>query len=310
MKPETDLHLHSYYSDGAEGPDEIVRRAKELGYKTLALTDHDGVTGLPEFRKACEKAGINGINGIEFSAYYSMPNPFNPTGASRRYYMHILGYGFDPADKKLRKALEKIMDQRAERNEKMRLWFCKNGVPITNEELRKYSPSDYIGKMSFARLLVDRGLCEDIASAVKDRRYLANPAIRAIHRDKIEAGKAIELIHGAGGAAFLAHPYQISYDGYGLDSQSTFNTNREMVISALAAEGLDGIECFYSDHTPAQSAQALELAGYLNVLVSRGSDDHGAGMRPVKVMSEFASEPEPGLLDWVSDIQTRKGNKR
>ena len=302
MNPTIDLHLHSYYSDGNESPERLVQRAAALGYTTVALTDHDGVDGVREFVKAGEKYGIKAVAGIEFSAVYSMPNPFNPIGASRRYYAHILGYGIDPKDKHIRKALEKIMDQRSERNERMRQWFGKQGIHMSQEELSAHSPSGYIGKMSFARLLVDRGMYADVAEAVSDRRYLANPEFRAIRRDKIDAGKAIELIKGAGGLAFVAHPFQISYDGYQMDSPSAFKANREMFISALAAEGLDGIECYYSDHIPAQSAEALDLAEYLHLLVSRGSDDHGEGMRPVKVMSAFASEPDPSLLTWTEKL--------
>ena len=302
MNPTIDLHLHSYYSDGMESPERLVERAAALGYKTVALTDHDGVNGVKEFVKAGEKYGVKAVAGIEFSAVYSMPNPFNPIGASRRYYLHILGYGIDPRDKHIKKALEKIMDQRSERNEKMRQWFGKKGIHMTGEELASHSPSGYIGKTSFARLLVERGMYADVAEAIKDKNYLANPEFRAIRRDKIDAGKAIELIKGAGGLAFAAHPFQISYDGYQMDSASAFKANREMLLSALAAEGLDGIECYYSDHTPAQSAEALELANYLNLLVSRGSDDHGEGMRPVKVMSTFASEPDPSLLTWTEKL--------
>lgn len=302
MNPTIDLHLHSYYSDGSESPERLVERAAALGYKTVALTDHDGVTGVKEFVKAGEKKGIKAVGGIEFSAYYSMPNPFNPVGPSRRYYVHILGYGIDPSDKHLKKALEKIMDQRRERNEKMIAWFGKHGVHMTYAELAANSPSGYVGKNSFARLFVARGMYADIAEALKDKTYLANPEIRAIRRDKIEAGKAIELIKGAGGLAFVAHPFQIKYDGYQMDSATSFKANREMLISALAAEGLDGIECYYADHTPAQTAEVLELANYLTLLVSRGSDDHGEGMRPVKVMSTFASEPDPALLAWTEKL--------
>ena len=301
-KPTIDLHLHSKYSDGIETPETLVKRAKAMGYKTIALTDHDGVKGVPEFLKAAEKAGLKGIPGIEFSAYYSMPNPFNPTGSSRRYYMHILGYGIDVKNKQLLKALERIQTQRQERNEKMRQWLVAHGLPMTNEELAKFSEDGYIGKMSFARLLVDRGMYPDTVTAIADKQYLGNSEFKSIRREKIEAGRAIEIIRNAGGLAFVAHPYQITYDGYGMDSKQTYDTNREMVISALVAEGLAGIECFYSDHTPEKSAAALELAKYLNVLVSRGSDDHGEGARPVKFMSTFASEPDPKLLDWVDKL--------
>lgn len=302
MNPTTDLHLHSYYSDGSDSPQRIVERAAAMGYKTVALTDHDGVSGIKEFVRAGEKYGVKTVAGIEFSAYYSMPNPFDPASSPRRYYLHILGYGIDPSDKRLRKALEKIMAQRSERNEKMRQWFAKQGIPMTPEELSSHSPSGYIGKTSFARLLVDRGLYANIEEAVTDRRYLANPEFRAIRREKIEAAEAIRLIKGAGGLAFAAHPFQITYDAYRMDSAATFKARREMLISALAAEGLDGLECFYSAHTPAQTAEALDLANYLHLLVSRGSDDHGEGMRPVKKMSVFASEPDPSLLAWTEKL--------
>ena len=46
MNPTIDLHLHSYYSDGMESPERLVERAAALGYKTVALTDHDGVNGV------------------------------------------------------------------------------------------------------------------------------------------------------------------------------------------------------------------------------------------------------------------------
>lgn len=301
-KPTIDLHLHSRYSDGSETPETLVKRAKAQGYKIIALTDHDGVNGVPEFLAAAKKAGLKGIPGIEFSVYYSMPNPYNPVGGSRRYYIHILGYGIDINNKQLLKALEKIQTQREERNEKMRQWLIAHGIPMAKEELQKYSENGYIGKMSFARLLVDRGMYPDTTTAIDDKQYLGNSEFRAIRREKIEAGRAIEVIKAAGGLAFVAHPFQITYDGWKLDSPATYKVNQEMFISALVAEGADGIECFYSDHTPEQTAAALDLAKYLNVLTSRGSDDHGEGSRPVKVMSKFAAEPDPKQLAWVDKL--------
>ncbi len=61
------LHNHSTYSffDGAQTVDEIVGTAKELGMPAVALTDHEHVHGLPEFQKACHKAGIKPVLGCE-----------------------------------------------------------------------------------------------------------------------------------------------------------------------------------------------------------------------------------------------------
>jgi len=62
-----ELHCHSAYSflDGASHPEELAARAAELGYPSLALTDHDGVYGSLEFAHAAKHAGIRPITGAE-----------------------------------------------------------------------------------------------------------------------------------------------------------------------------------------------------------------------------------------------------
>src|SRR6478752_6857727 len=62
-----ELHAHSAYSflDGASQPEEIAARAAELGYETLALTDHDGVYGSLEFAHAAKHLGVRPITGAE-----------------------------------------------------------------------------------------------------------------------------------------------------------------------------------------------------------------------------------------------------
>ncbi|HEU0050779.1 MAG TPA: DNA polymerase III subunit alpha, partial [Patescibacteria group bacterium] len=65
--PFVHLHVHSMYSlyDAIGGVDEIVERAKELGYDAIALTDHNALYGAIEFYEAATKAGIKPILGIE-----------------------------------------------------------------------------------------------------------------------------------------------------------------------------------------------------------------------------------------------------
>jgi error-prone DNA polymerase len=77
--PYVELHLHSGYSflDGASHPEEYVRRAVELGYPALALTDHNGLYGSMEFARAAREAGIQAITGAEISLG---PLPFEPQG--------------------------------------------------------------------------------------------------------------------------------------------------------------------------------------------------------------------------------------
>jgi error-prone DNA polymerase len=62
-----ELHLHSCYSllDGASQPEELVARAAALGYRELALTDHDSLSGSLVFAHAARDAGIRPITGSE-----------------------------------------------------------------------------------------------------------------------------------------------------------------------------------------------------------------------------------------------------
>src|SRR3954470_14410372 len=64
-----ELHCHSAYSflDGASLPEELAVRAAELGYETLALTDHDGVYGSLEFAHAAKHFGVRPITGAELT---------------------------------------------------------------------------------------------------------------------------------------------------------------------------------------------------------------------------------------------------
>ncbi len=62
-----ELHLHSCWSllDGASSVDELILRARDLGYTALALTDHDGLYGSMEFAQAAKAFGIRAITGAE-----------------------------------------------------------------------------------------------------------------------------------------------------------------------------------------------------------------------------------------------------
>lgn len=64
-----ELHLHTAYSflDGASVPEELIFRAHELGYRALAITDHDGLYGVLEFAQLAKAAGIQPITGAELT---------------------------------------------------------------------------------------------------------------------------------------------------------------------------------------------------------------------------------------------------
>lgn len=61
------LHGHSHFSllDGLSQPNDIAKRAVELGMPAVALTDHGNINGSVEFQLACQKNKIKPIQGVE-----------------------------------------------------------------------------------------------------------------------------------------------------------------------------------------------------------------------------------------------------
>ena len=61
------LHVHSEYSllDGAAQLDGLVKKAKDLKFPAIALTDHGNLFGAIDFYLAAQKAGIKPILGAE-----------------------------------------------------------------------------------------------------------------------------------------------------------------------------------------------------------------------------------------------------
>jgi error-prone DNA polymerase len=64
-----ELHCHSYYSfhDGASSLEELMLRARDLGYHSLAVTDHDNLCGAMCFAQLCKSLDIHGITGAEIT---------------------------------------------------------------------------------------------------------------------------------------------------------------------------------------------------------------------------------------------------
>ena len=91
------LHVHSHYSllDGLAKIEDLVPRAKELGYEALALTDHGSMHGIPEFYKKAKDAGLKPILGIE--AYLAPESRLlkRPKIDDKRYHLTLLAKNYE-----------------------------------------------------------------------------------------------------------------------------------------------------------------------------------------------------------------------
>src|SRR5215475_8927617 len=102
--PWAELHCHSSYSflDGASSPSDLVREAAARGLSALAITDHDGMYGVPQFAQAAARLrDSTGIRiGTVFGAELSLDLPGGQTGVPDPCGRHLLvlardkeGYG-------------------------------------------------------------------------------------------------------------------------------------------------------------------------------------------------------------------------
>src|ERR1022692_2388758 len=95
-----ELHCHSSYSflDGASSPAELVAEALKLGLTALAITDHDGMYGVPQFAQAVtrvKEAGGAGL-GTVFGAELSLDLPGGQGGIPDPAGRHLLVLARDP----------------------------------------------------------------------------------------------------------------------------------------------------------------------------------------------------------------------
>lgn len=88
------LHLHSTYSelDAISKIPDIVKRAKEYGHKSIALTDHGTIAGVPEFYNECKKQGIKPILASEF---YMMADAAKAKEEKNRKNHHLILLAMD-----------------------------------------------------------------------------------------------------------------------------------------------------------------------------------------------------------------------
>lgn len=98
MKP-IDLHIHTNYSDGMLSPKEIVDLAIRKRIKTIAITDHDSVSGIREALTYSRGKNIEVIPGVEISCHGDQFNVL---------HLHILGLFIDYRNRELRMFLGKI----------------------------------------------------------------------------------------------------------------------------------------------------------------------------------------------------------
>ena len=251
--PGFDLHTHSTFSDGTLAPEEVVELATTRGLTGIALTDHDNTGGVAQARAAARGTGLTVLLGCELSAEHH-GNP-----------VHVLGYGFDPEEPAFAAKRAWIAEGRVTRAGRMVERLRELGAPVELERVRELAGGGAIGRPHVARALVEAGVVDDVAAAFGPD-WIGTGGRAYVPKDAVSPVEAVELIHGAGGAAVLAHP----------SVHAGAEAVPEPVIRAMAAAGLDGLEVDHPDQPPPDRTHWRALAAELGLETTGASDCHGA----------------------------------
>jgi hypothetical protein len=261
-----DLQAHSTVSDGQLAPADVAKAAAAAGVTVMSLTDHDAVAGVADAMRAAAEAEIECIPAVEMSCVHRYSDD-----------LHMLGYWVDLAA--IQAACERAQQERIDRAHEIIERLNALGVEVTFEAAAaEAGAADSIGRPHIARAA---GAGPDLGPFFAE--YLVPGAKAFVPRRWPSAEEAVDLIHAAGGAAVVAHPY---WD-VGEPSQV-----RDLAVSLAVEVGLDGIESFYPPHTKGQTAHCLALCTELELVPTGSSDFHGPTHR---TFSRFGAYDTYGL---------------
>ena len=253
-----DLHVHTTLSDGRDSPQEVVKKALQMGLKAIAITDHDTVVGIKDVMRAADGTSLRIIPGIEMS-----------TEGGR----HLVGLFIDTNCKEISEFSDFMRKSRADWAKKVVTNLEEKGIAsISFNDLMEKVGKGVVGKPQIATMAFDTYDKVKVKQFIETNLNKDMPAY--VSKKKKTMEECISIVIKAGGIPVLAHP--CSHKSKKVDD-----------LDQLAAAGLKGIEIHYPDQTPKGENYHLKLAEELGLAISGGSDHHdGDGLGEYGVTEE------------------------
>ena len=271
---KTDLHIHTYYSDGVFSPEKIVDTAIDVGLQVIALTDHDNILSYGVAKDYLKKQGIEDkleiIQGVEINTLY------------KNYEVHILGYFMDTSKSDFQNLLKVQQQARVKQTKEIiALLAKKEGIKIKYEDIvKQVAPGGSIGRPHIAKAITNAGGTANVMDAYA--KYIHDDSPVYVPRKTVSPHDAVEIIYDAGGIPVIAHPHDIDI--------------AESLIKELMSYGLRGIEAYHRKHSPACVEYFSSMAEELGLIVTGGSDFHAPNIMNGQIILGKNFVPE-----WIYD---------
>lgn len=290
-----DLHTHTNFSDGTDSLEELLKKAEKAKLEILSITDHDTTDAYKELDKYRKKFSGIIIPGVELKAFYDgIP-------------VEVLGYGVDYTKIKVNR--DNVYDMQIdclkefkEKASKLGLKFDENVEVSKTDSRRKYA------SFTFAEELLKHKENEKILLSIGPMftqtefyRVHASNKKSLFYYDESKFGislvQAIELIHNAGGLAFLAHPLLYPYD----------KDKYEAIEDIIKEYNLDGLEVEYATFTQVERQRLKEIANKYKKYLSGGTDYHANNKPNIKLgtgIDNNMSVEKDLIKDWFDKVKS------
>ena len=252
MKKRTDLHIHTYFSDGVFSPEKIVDTAIDVGLEAIAITDHDNILAYDVAQNYIKEKNLSDkieiIRGIEINTLY------------KNHEVQILGYFMDPTNSDFVELLKMQQAARIKQTKEIiKLLAQKEGIKIKFEDIKKLvAEGGSIGRPHIAKAITNAGGTSNIMDAYA--KYIHDDSPVYVQRKTVSPFDAVEILYDAGGIPVIAHPHDLEI--------------AEPLIKELMNYGLRGIEAYHRKHSPACVEYFSTMAENLGLIVTGGSDFH------------------------------------
>ena len=263
-----DIHMHTIYSDGNKTVEEILKMCEARKLEYISITDHDTCkqyndkalknnkifTG--KIIKGTELHAVFQNKSIEILAYNINPDIINEW--CEKYYSE-----------------EKLKEQQNIFRERLFRICDKHGLIYDKNKIKKpEKASEYVEQPIYKEIMAHEENHKILGEFTQSfgiffRKGLANPE-SSYFMNHIEFRpkykEVIDIIHKAGGKAFLAHPFEYK-----------FKDTIGFIDDLRKEKELDGIECFHPSSVDDNKKDILvEYARKNNLYISGGSDYHGS----------------------------------
>lgn len=246
MSQRLDLHIHTTASDGTWDIPAVLDNLRAKGIGIFSVTDHDMLISTQALWRMRDTLPEVFIPGVEVSV----------THRGEEY--HLTAYAFDPTGEGVAAVAEENRRRREYHNRGLIAYAAEQYGGISVADYDAYAFERKRGGWKALWYLMDRGVITEMRDFFMMVMRWGQPMVF------LSPEEAIPRLHQAGARVMLAHP-----------SVYRRKRMREEALDEWVALGVDGLECYSTQITEADSRYYVDYCDRKGLMITGGSDCHG-----------------------------------